>query len=211
MLEIRSKLVPANSMLEQLDTELTTAWRGESNPLQGRVQLHRAGVLMQLGCYADAAACFQAGLRECLDCGDPAAIWGYLGLAELSAVENHLSRAYAHLAQAERLMQYRRITEPLYQDLLAFAYGKLWLQQGQARRAEEAMHKCLPSDRNGHQRRPLYGSPDLILRMDLLLVQARSANGVDGTVELNRQLQRALAQGRRLLACELWFALADEH
>ncbi|MBM7061849.1 helix-turn-helix transcriptional regulator [Pseudomonas sp. UL073] len=209
LLKIRGELVRAESLLKRLHTELSNAWDGEPNPLRGRAQLCRGSVLLQLGRYPEAAVCYQAGLQECLDCEDPAAVWGYLGLAELEAAEHDLTQAFARLAEAERLMQYRRITEPVYQDLLVVAYGKLWLREGRYERAADALEKCLQQYRGPDGRKPPYGSAELIQRMELLLALAQTACGRDVTAQIEAMLQQALAEGRRVLACELWLGLAE--
>ncbi|MCY1283547.1 HTH-type transcriptional regulator MalT [compost metagenome] len=211
LLEIRGELGRADSLLERLQRELNMAWKDEVHALRGRVLLRRAGILVRLGRYAEAAPLYQAGQQECLECGDPAAFWGYLGMAELDAAEHDLTLAFSRLTDAERLLQYRHITEPLYQSLLVLGYGKLWLQQGRIERAEEALEKCLRQFRGPQGHKPPYGSPELAHYLELLLAQAQLAAGQNVIERVESLLQDALAAGRRVLACELWFTLAEAH
>ncbi|MCY1487940.1 HTH-type transcriptional regulator MalT [compost metagenome] len=211
LLELRGELKRAEGQLERLQNELSGAWGEEPNLLLGRAQLRRAGVLVRLGRYAEAAALYQAGLQECLDCADPAAVWGYIGLAELDAADNDLLRAFSRLTDAERMLQLRHVTEPLYQSLLVLAYGRLWLQQGRHERAREALEKCLAQFRGPPALTPPYGSPELVTRLELLLAQVRLACGEDVAPRLEAMLRQALEGGHRVLACELWFVLAEAH
>ncbi|MBO3273653.1 helix-turn-helix transcriptional regulator [Pseudomonas schmalbachii] len=211
LLEIRGELKRAESLLERLLSELDGLWDGEPNPLRGRAQLLMGGTLARLGRYAEAAEMYQAGLQQCLDCADPAACWGYFGLAELDAADNELSRAFSRLTDAERMLQYRKITEPLYQSLLVLAQGKLWLQQGRHERAREALEKCLQQFRGPQAHKPPYGNPELVQLLELLLAQVRMACGEEVAPQLEAMLQHALDKGHRVLACELWFALAEAH
>ncbi|NWL77252.1 helix-turn-helix transcriptional regulator [Pseudomonas taiwanensis] len=207
LLELRGELLRAETLLKRLFSELTAAWGEEASPMRGRVQLRWAAILMQQGRFDESEASYRAGLQECQNCADPAAFWGFLGLAELDALQDDLASAFARVADAERVMQYGRISPTLYQPLLARAKARLWLRQGRSSHAEKAL-LALPAE--AFEIAP-YGAPDLHLRLRLLLVQARLANGAVGEslVELEAMLEQATAQGRRPLACEIGFSLAE--
>ncbi|MCY1403083.1 HTH-type transcriptional regulator MalT [compost metagenome] len=209
LLEIRGELKAALSLIEQLHAELNAEWKGEATPLRGRVQLRRAAILVRMGQYAQARELYQAGLQECLDCEDPAACWGYIGLAELDAAENALPQANTRLIDGERLLQFRNITEPLYQSLLVLGHARLWLQEGQVERARSVLEECLAQFSGPDERKPPYGSPELVQRLRLALAQVRLAAGENVIEPLEAMLREALAEGRQVLACELWFVLAE--
>ncbi|MCP1644878.1 ATP/maltotriose-dependent transcriptional regulator MalT [Pseudomonas citronellolis] len=211
LLGIRGELKRAESQLARLLGELDGQWDGEPNPLRGRALLLRGQALAHLGQHAEAARLYEAGLQQCLDSADPAACWGYLGLAMLDAADNDLTRAFARLADAERMLQYRQVTEPLYQSLLVLAYGQLWLQQGRHGRAQQALQQCLQAFRSVQGYKPPYGNPELLQRLELLHAQARLASGEAVAPQLEAMLQQAQAKNHRVLACELLFALAEAH
>lgn len=207
LLVIRGELLRAQTLLTRLYGELSRAWGAEASPLRGRVQLRRAALLAQQGRYAEAEDSFQSGVQECHSCSDPAVLWGYLGLAELDALQGDLAGAFARITDAERLMQYNHINEALYQGLLLRAKARLWLCQGRAGQAEKALQALPPHA----LRTSPYGSPELHLQLQLLQAQARQANGaVEEALDSLSQLHaQALGEGRRPLTCEIGFSLAE--
>lgn len=207
LLEIRGELLRAESLLSRLHTELGNAWGNEPSPMRGRGQLLRAGLLLQRGSYPEAEAMFNAGVQECQACADPAAAWGLLGLAEIDALHGEFARAFARIADIERLMQYGQINAQLYQSLLLTTKARLWLGQGRHAQAEKALRTLLA----GAPQLPPFGAPELNMRLQLLLAQAQLGGdqvrqAVDSLSDLHAQ---ALAEGRRPLACEIGFSLAE--
>lgn len=209
LMQMRGELKDALRLVEQLFLELNAEWKSEANPLRGRARLRLAVLQARLGHYSVAREHYEAGLQECLECEDPAACWGYIGLAELDALDNAMSQAQLRLADAERLLQFRNITEPLYQNLLLLGYARLWIQEGQAERARVALESCFQQYSGPERHRPPYGNPELVQRMQLALAHARMAAGEDMAESFETMLQEALGQGRRELAVELWFGLAE--
>lgn len=209
LLEMRGELKQALRLAEQLHKELSAQGRGEANPMRGRTRLRLGALMTRMGQYAAARSHFEAGLQECLDCEDPAASWGYIGLAELDALQKSIAQAHLRLADAERLLQFRNITEPLYQNLLLLGYARLWIQEGHAGRARAALEECLLQYLGTVRKRPPYGNPELVQYLQLVLVHARLAAGEDVCETFERMLKDALQQGRRSLAVELWFGLAE--
>lgn len=208
LLEIRGELLRAETLLSRLYTELSDAGGDtEPSPMRGRTQLLRAGLLLQRGCYQEAEAAFTSGLGECQSCADPAAVWGYLGLAELSALHGDIADAFARIADAERLMQYSHINVQLYQGLLLLSKARLWLGQGRHAQAEKALRALL----EGGAQLPPFGAPELHLRLRLALTQAQLAGEKPELAlsNLHALLNQAMSEGRRPLACEIGFNLAE--
>ncbi|AYF86428.1 helix-turn-helix transcriptional regulator [Pseudomonas sp. DY-1] len=207
LLELRGELLRAETLLKRVYSELSVAWGAEASPMRGRVQLRRAALLLQQGRYEAAEEAYLAGLQESQACSDAAAFWAFLGLAELDALQEDLPRAFTRIADAERMMQYRHISVPMYQGLLVRAKARLWLHQGRSSHAEKAL-LALPPE--AFEMSP-YGAPDLHLRLRLLLAQARLANGVvsEPLAQLETMLEQATVEGRRPLACEIGFSLAE--
>lgn len=207
LLEIRGELLRAETLLKRLYSELSTAWDAEPSPMRGRVQLRRAALLTQQGRYQEASSAFHSGQQESLACGDPAAFWGYLGLAELDALQGDPVSAFLRIAEAERFVQCNHISEVLYQGLLLRAKARLWLGQGRAVQAEQA----LLGRADAQLRLAPYGAPELCQRLSLLQLQARLATGnveaaVKGLADFHA---KALSEGRRPLVCEAAFSLAE--
>ncbi|BAN48442.1 LuxR C-terminal-related transcriptional regulator [Metapseudomonas resinovorans] len=207
LLEIRGELLRAETLLKRLYSELTQAWDNEPSPMRGRVQLRRAMLLTQQGRYPEAAREFQSGQQEALDCGDPAAFWGYLGLAELDALQGDPDAAYQRIADAERFMHFSHVDEALYRGHLLRARARLWLSQGRAAQADKVLRSMPASMLNTSP----YGAPELHLGLRLLQLQARLAVGdLDQALpELTALHARALAEGRRVVACEVGFSLVE--
>ncbi len=207
LLEIRGELLRAETLLKRLYTELTQAWGAEASPMRGRVQLRQASILVQLGRYQEAETAFQSGLQECQICGDLAAFWGYLGLAELDGVQGNMAHAFSRISDAERAMQYNLISESIYQGFVLRAKGRLWLHQGRTVQVEKAL-SALPGSALEYSP---YGVPDLHLRLYLLKLQANLAGGAVETAlaQLTQLHQQVHSEGRRALACEVGFSLAE--
>jgi ATP/maltotriose-dependent transcriptional regulator MalT len=207
LLELRGELLRAETLLKRLYTELSAAWGAEASPMRGRVQLRQASILVQLGRYQEAETVFQAGMQECQFCGDLAAFWGLLGLAELDGVQGDLTSAFTRISDAERAMQYNLISESIYQGQVLRAKARLWLRQGRTAQVEKALN-ALPAAALEYAP---YGAPDLHLRLYLLQLQASLAGGaVEAPLDKLTQLhERARSEGRRALACEAGFSLAE--
>lgn len=207
LLEIRGELLRAETLLKHLYTELTQAWGNEPSPMRGRVQLRRAALLLQQGRYQEAENAFIAGQEECRQCDDHATLWGYLGLAELDALKGDFNSAFLRIAEAERLMQYHHINEAMYQGLVVWAKARIWLTQGRFVQVERAV-SALPDSIIHFSP---YGTPELHLRLALVQLQARLANGAveEAMAHLNKLHSRILREGRRTLACEVGLSLAE--
>lgn len=207
LLEIRGELLRAETLLNRLYSELTEAWGAEPSPMRGRTQLLRAGLLLQRGRYKEAETAFESGLQECQACADPAAIWGHLGLAELSALHGDIAATFAGIADAERLMQYNHISVQMYQGLLRMSKARVWISQGRHAQAEKVLRGLLAEN----AQLPPFGAPELNLRLRLALIQTQLSGkqlgqALDDLLLLRNQ---ALAEGRRPLACEVGFSLAE--
>ena len=207
LLEMRGELLRSESLLRRLHAELTQVWGTEPSPMRGRTQLLWGNLLLQRGHYQDAEAAFVAGIEESRVCSDPALVWGCLGLVELDALHGDYASAFARIADAERELQYQHVDPQHYRGVLLAAKARLWLAQGQ----HEAVLKCLQQARDAACHLAPFGVPDLDLRLNLLLNLAR-LHGEGRTAALGTLEQmhaEALAAGRRPLACEIGFCLAE--
>ena len=207
LLETRGELLRAETLLKHLYTELSDAWGNEPSPMRGRVQLRRAALLLQQGRYQQAQSAFIAGQEECRQCSDHATLWGYLGLAELDALNGDFSSAFLRISEGERLMQYHHISEPMYQGLVLYAKVRIWLAQGRSAQVERVLSAQPASILHFSP----YGTPELHLRLYHVWLQAALANGSPQTAlaNISELHRRTLQEGRRTLACEVGLSLAE--
>nr|WP_082805328.1 LuxR C-terminal-related transcriptional regulator [Pseudomonas sp. BMS12] len=207
LLEMRGELLRAESLLRRLHAELTQAWGAEPSPMRGRTQLLWASLLLQRGHYEEAETTFVAGMQECRACADPAVVWGCLGLVELDALHGDYASAFARIADAERELQYQHIDAQHYRGVLLAAKARLWLAQGQHGQVEKSL---LSAHEAGRHLAP-FGVPDMNLRLNLLLnlTRLQGDGRPDALATLEQMHAEALAAGRRPLACEIGFSLAE--
>lgn len=207
LLEMRGELLRAESLLRRLHVELTQAWGTEPSPMRGRTQLLWGSLLLQRGHYQEAEATLLAGIEESRVCSDPALVWGCLGLVELDALHGDYASAFARIADAERELQYQHVDPQHYRGVLLAAKVRLWLAQGQ----HEPVQKSLQPSQEAPCHLAPFGVPDLDLRLNLLLNLARlqGEGRAEALCALEQMHADALAAGRRPLACEIGFSLAE--
>lgn len=208
LLEARGEFARAQALLrrvvEQVDVHLL-----RQTPVWGRILLRLGRLALRQGCLDDAEQNLQAGLEQALHYGDPGAFHGYLGLAELAAGRDDLAGAFAHLGEAERLMQRKCVVDTLYRGVLLLASSHLWIRQGHQQRAREALTRVLDYRQRTQALLPPPHFPELVPRLQHRLLCLDMAQGVDVRQALAELLELALIQGRQALACELWLSYAE--
>ncbi|MGB4073477.1 MAG: LuxR C-terminal-related transcriptional regulator [Pseudomonas sp.] len=208
LLEARGEFARAETLLLRvLAASDLEALRG--TPVYGRMQLRLGRLELRQGRREDAEKRLRAGLHETLRCGDPGAFHGYLGLADLAMGQQDIAGAFAYLGEAERLMQRQRVNETLYRGTLLLASSHLWVAQGHCGRAREAATRVLAYERRVKAILPTPNFPELIPRLQALLLQLDLAQGVDVREPLRQLLDQVLSQGRQALASELWLHYAQ--
>lgn len=198
----RGELEPAQRLLQRLENDLGEA----RQPMLGHILLHKAKVLGAIGNWHEATASFEAATRLCLESGDPDAILGFAGLAELDALAGEIPRAFAHLAEAERFMQRQQVDVAFHQGQLTLVRGNLWLRQGNFDRARKLARGWLqdfPMEQGVQT--------ELALRFELLEARAHQGMGEEVATGLEQLLGYALRQGWKNVACEIQVALAEAH
>ncbi|MES2821606.1 MAG: LuxR C-terminal-related transcriptional regulator [Pseudomonadota bacterium] len=208
LLEARGEFARAETLLQRVLDHLGTPLLRQT-PVLGRIQLRLGRLAQRQGRHDAAAGLLMAGLEGALNCGDPVAFHGYLGLAELAAAQQDTATAFALLAQAERLMQRQKVSESLYRGTLLLASSRLWMRQGHYPRVREAATRVIG---HGLRRKTLLGPPnfpELFPRLQMLLLQLDLQQGEDVRAPLRVLLDQALSQGRQALACELWLLSAE--
>ncbi|MCU1715729.1 LuxR C-terminal-related transcriptional regulator [Pseudomonas sp. 5P_3.1_Bac2] len=205
LLECRGEFARAEALLLRV---LDSSSGALANiPALARVQLRLGRLQLRQGRCAEAAEQLRIGLAGALSFGDPMAFHGYLGQAELAMVQGDIGAAFACLAEAERLMQRQHVCEPLYRGTLLLASSHLWISQGHYARAREAATRVLSYKQKVKAILPTPNFPELIPRLEMLLLQLDLLQGVDVREGVQQLLNQVLSQGRQALACELWLLL----
>jgi LuxR family transcriptional regulator, maltose regulon positive regulatory protein len=208
LLETRGEFARAEVLLQRvLSATHPKTLRG--TPVLARLQLRLARVQLRQGRQAEAASWLTKGLENALECGDPGAFYGYLGLAELAMGKGDFASAFAHLGKAERLMQRQHVSETLYRGTLLLASSHLWVAQGHHARARMAIGRVLGYAQRVKAILPTPNFPELIPRLQLLSLQMDLAQGEDVREPLRQLCEQAASQGRQALLSELWLAYAE--
>lgn len=208
LLEARGEFARAEALLLRVLTATQPA-ELQRTPVRARLELRLARVQLRQGRAVEAASGFANGLEHALSCGDPAAFHGYLGLAELAMGRCDFAGAFAHLSEAERLMQRQHVSETLYRGTLLLASSHLWVAQGHHERARLAVDRVLAYAQRVEAILPTPNFPELIPRLQLLLLQMDLAAGSDLRAPLQQLLDQASGQGRQALVSELWLTYAQ--
>ncbi|MFP6849025.1 MAG: LuxR C-terminal-related transcriptional regulator [Pseudomonas sp.] len=208
LLEARGEFARAEALLQRVLTATNPAAL-RSTPVLARLQLRLARVQLRQGRPEEAAHWLPIGLENALSCGDPGAFHGYLGLAELAMAQGDFAGAFAHLGEGERWMQRQHVSETLYRGTLLLASSHLWVAQGHHARARMAVGRVLAYSQRVKAILPTPNFPELIPRLQLLLLQMDLAQGEDVREDLQQLLDQALNQGRQALASELWLIYAE--
>lgn len=205
LLECRGEFARAEALLLRV---LDSSAAALANlPALARVQLRLGRLQLRQGRCAEAAEQLRIGLAGALSVGDPMAFHGYLGQAELAMAQGDIGAAFATLAEAERLMQRQHVCEPLYRGTLLLASSHLWISQGHYARVREAATRVLDYKQKVKAILPTPNFPELIPRLEMLLLQLDLLQGVDVREGVQQLLNQVLSQGRQALASELWLLL----
>jgi LuxR family maltose regulon positive regulatory protein len=208
LLEARGEFARAQSLLQRVLATVNPVTLRDT-PVLGRLQLRLGRLLLRQGEQDEARDWLQNGLENALNCGDPVAFHGYLGLAELAMGQGDIAAAFACLAQAERLMQRQHVSEPLYRGTLLLASSHLWVAQGHYARAREAVGRVLDYERRVKAILPTPNFPELIPRLQALLLRLDREQGQDVRQPLQQLLEQSAGQGRQALVSELWLNYAE--
>jgi LuxR family transcriptional regulator, maltose regulon positive regulatory protein len=210
LLEQRGAPYRAQSLLEGVQAMLLKQ-RLKAGPLVGRIALRRGHLALRQGQDVLAAECFDAGLPMCLHSQDKRVLYGFLGLALLAANRGDYAQAFAHLRDAERLMQQRLVPDSVYRAVLLLVSGHFWLQQGRAELTVEAVRRVLRHFRGPQARQAPPATLELIPRLEYLLVLAEVKLGcAEQPLErLSALLATVQQRGMLCLETELHLVLGE--
>jgi LuxR family transcriptional regulator, maltose regulon positive regulatory protein len=208
LLEARGEFARAEALLQRVLA--STQQRALHNtPALGRMQARLGRLLLRQGRHAEASIQLQHSLESSLACGDPGAFFAYLGQAELAMGGGDIAGAFSCLAQAERLMQRQRVNQTLYRGTLLLASSHLWVAQGHYQRARQAATRVLDYAQKVKAVLPTPNFPELIPRLQALLLQLDREQGEDVREPLRQLIEQAQGQGRQALVSELWLNYAE--
>ncbi|WP_263147324.1 LuxR C-terminal-related transcriptional regulator [Pseudomonas sp. RIT-PI-AD] len=179
--------------------------------LLGRLHLAQAELHLAGDRLEEAGESLRLGLGLALECADPLALLGDLGLAELAARRGAFDQAFVHLGEAERRMHCRQVYRFSYQGMLSLQSMQVFARQGDWARLETVGARI---GRYFDGERPWmspYHCPSLALRNRLLLARAGIARGdLEAAATTLRDLaQRCDALHFKPLADEARRALAE--
>ncbi|MHC8370335.1 LuxR C-terminal-related transcriptional regulator [Pseudomonas sp. MDT1-85] len=210
LLEQRGAVCRAESLLAGVD-DLLSRQSIRLTPMRGRIALRRGRLALSRGLDASAAEFFQSGLDDCRRNHDKRALYGYLGQAQLATNQTDYEKAFVWLRDAERLMQQRHIPDTVYRGVLLQVSSLVWLQQGRADLACEAMMRLLRHYQGADALQAPPATLELIPRVEYLLILAQVGmhTARDPMARLRRLLETA--QSCRMVALEtaLQLALAE--
>ncbi|WP_460926364.1 LuxR C-terminal-related transcriptional regulator [Pseudomonas sp. MC6] len=210
LLEQRGTPARADNLL--LSVEQLLGQRAERpSPLLGRIALRRGRLALAMGLEEQAAVLFKRGLEDCLRSYDKRVLFGYLGLAQIAANHCEYTQAFERLHEAERLMQQRRIPDTVYRGVLLQVSSQIWLQQGRAQLAHEALSRVLRHYQPPNALQAPPATVQLIARIQYLLILATAylQRASDQPKQLQLLLDKARKCGAQTLEAELHFALAE--
>ncbi|HSC83587.1 MAG TPA: LuxR C-terminal-related transcriptional regulator, partial [Pseudomonas sp.] len=197
--------------LEQIDQALHELHLGDlQGPILARLLLLRGSLLAIQGAVVEADEVLHAGLREAEQSEDAYLLFGYQVLAELAAMRGEYDHAQQLLRRAERQMQWLQVPEVRYREVLRFAQGQLWLQQGQLDKALECFQQGLQRMHSEHLLAPS-GFYDLLPRARYLEAHTRLLLGqsVVAVADLQALCSDCRQSGHLTLAVECSLSLAE--
>jgi LuxR family maltose regulon positive regulatory protein len=152
------------------------------------------GFLLALRLQPQAArARLQAGLNEARACRDISVLIGHCVIARLEGSSGEFGKAFAELAEAERLMHIWDVPPIYYLAMITLVKCELWLAQGRTDLAEAWLARLGQTYNGEHAAAPPEFHPQLPLHIELQ--QAMLAEG-----RLNALLEDGQQTGRQLLS-----------
>lgn len=151
-----------------------------------------------------------AGVAEARECRDGSLLIGHCVLAGLEGREGRFAAAFAHLAEAERLMHIWDVPAIYYLAMVTLSKCELWLAQGQLELAEAWLVRLADTYGGDRPAAAPESHPQLALHIDLqhALLARQKGEAAEAERRLRALLQRAGASGGELLAQKVRLHLA---
>jgi LuxR family maltose regulon positive regulatory protein len=144
----------------------------------------------------------QAGLTEARACRDISVLIGHCVIARVEGHAGEFARAFAELAEAERLMHIWDVPPVYYLAMITLVKCELWLAQGRTELAEAWLARLGQTYTGERAAAPPEFHPQLPLHVELQQALLESIRGQPMQAEgrLDALLQHAQQTGRQMLA-----------
>ncbi|TPG76846.1 LuxR C-terminal-related transcriptional regulator [Pseudomonas arsenicoxydans] len=148
-----------------------------------------------------ARARLQAGLCEARACRDISVLLGHCVIARLEGNSGEFAKAFAELAEAERLMHIWDVPPIYYLAMITLVKCELWLAQGRTDLAEAWLARLGQTYNGEHAAAPPEFHPQLPLHIELQQALLEVIQGQPMLAEgrLNALLEHGQQTGRQLL------------
>lgn len=208
LLELQGELSQALNLTELSLQHLQNS--AKDSPILARTLIIKGYLLACQGHDAEATELYSQGSHAAQASEDAHSIFGYLGVASLAARAGDRQKAFLHLAQAERLMQWRHVPTVRYQGLITMISAGIWLQEGLANKARDALKQVLDHYQEYGLLAPS-GCYDLLyrLRRYLALAELMLGRGEHARSELMALINTCDRVGLRAVSCECRISLAE--
>ncbi|ROL63245.1 helix-turn-helix transcriptional regulator [Pseudomonas chlororaphis] len=170
--------------------------------VRARLTLYE-GYLLTLRLQPEAGlARLQAGLVEARACRDISVLIGHCVIAKLEGQAGQFARAFAELAEAERLMHIWDVPPIYYLAMITLVKCELWLAQGRTDLAQAWLTRLGQTYTGGQAAAPPEFHPQLPLHIELQQALLERIQGQPELAEqrLERLLEHGQQSGRQLLS-----------
>ncbi|MHC8385557.1 LuxR C-terminal-related transcriptional regulator [Pseudomonas sp. LB3P14] len=170
--------------------------------VRARLTLYE-GFLLALRLQPQAArARLQAGLSEARACRDISVLIGHCVIARLEGSSGEFAKAFAELAEAERLMHIWDVPPIYYLAMITLVKCELWLAQGRTDLAEAWLARLGQTYNGEHAAAPPEFHPQLPLHIELqqALLEVIQGQPMRAEGRLNALLEHGQQTGRQMLS-----------
>jgi LuxR family maltose regulon positive regulatory protein len=170
--------------------------------VRARLTLYE-GFLLAVRLQPQAArARLQAGLSEARACRDISVLIGHCVIARLEGSSGEFAKAFAELAEAERLMHIWDVPPIYYLAMITLVKCELWLAQGRTDLAEAWLARLGQTYNGDHAAAPPEFHPQLPLHIELQQALLEVIQGQPMLAEgrLNALLEHGQKSGRQMLS-----------
>jgi LuxR family maltose regulon positive regulatory protein len=170
--------------------------------VRARLTLYEGFLLAQRLQPHAARVRLQAGLSEARACRDISVLIGHCVIARLEGSSGEFAKAFAELAEAERLMHIWDVPPIYYLAMITLVKCELWLAQGRTDLAEAWLARLGQTYNGEHAAAPPEFHPQLPLHIELQQALLEVIRGQPMLAEgrLNALLENGQQTGRQLLS-----------
>jgi LuxR family maltose regulon positive regulatory protein len=170
--------------------------------VRARLTLYEGVLLAQRLQPQAARVRLQAGLNEARACRDISVLIGHCVIARLEGSSGEFAKAFAELAEAERLMHIWDVPPIYYLAMITLVKCEFWLAQGRTDLAEAWLARLGQTYNGEHAAAPPEFHPQLPLHIELQQAQLEVIQGQPMLAEgrLNALLEHGQQSGRQMLS-----------